>query len=89
LQLNKEETLSVASSKTFLNSPEVDQHRHTGGRKVVVYVISIDGKPLMPCKPAKARRLINGTYCLTKRGGIPPPPKGPSARGFLYSKIIK
>ena len=58
LQLNKDQSLSVASSKTSLNNPEVDLHQHTGGRKVVVYVISVSGKPLMPCKPAKARKLI-------------------------------
>lgn len=58
LQLNKEETLSVASSKTFSNNPEVNQSQHTAKRKVVVYVISVEGKPLMPCKPAKAKKLL-------------------------------
>lgn len=58
LQLNKEETLSVASLKTCSNNPEVNQHQHTGGRKVIVYVLSIDGKPLMPCTPSKARKLL-------------------------------
>jgi hypothetical protein len=36
----------------------VDQPRHTGGLKGVVYVLSITGSPLMPCSPAKARKLI-------------------------------
>ena len=26
--------------------------------KMLVYVISVEGKPLMPCKPAKARKLL-------------------------------
>lgn len=59
LQLNKEETLSVASLKTSLNNPEVDLSQHTAKRKVVVYVVSIDGRGLMPCTPAKAKKLMN------------------------------
>ena len=59
LSLNKEETLSVIDLKTSANNPEVDLHQqHTGGLKAVVYVLSVEGKPLMPCKPAKARRLL-------------------------------
>jgi hypothetical protein len=58
LQLNKEETLSVASLKTSLNNPEVNLSQHTAKHKVIVYVISVDGKPLMPCKPAKAKKLL-------------------------------
>ena len=58
LQLNKEETLSVAGLKTSLNNPEVDLHQRIGERKAIVCVIAIDGKPIMPCKPAKARKLI-------------------------------
>lgn len=58
LQLNKEETLSVADLKTSLNNPKVDLSQHTAKRKVIVYVLAIDGKPLMPCKPAKAKKLI-------------------------------
>jgi hypothetical protein len=61
LQLNKEETLSVASLKTSLNNPEVDLSQHTAKRKVVVYVISIDGRGLMPCTPAKAKKLLNAS----------------------------
>lgn len=59
LQLNKEETLSVASLKTSSNNLEVNlSQRHTGKLNVMVYVRSIDGKPLMPCKPAKAKKLL-------------------------------
>ena len=58
LQLNREETLSVADSKTSLNNPEVDLSQHTGRLNVVVYVLSVDGLPLMPCKPAKAKKLL-------------------------------
>lgn len=58
LQLNKEETLSVASLKTCSNNPEVNQSQHTARLKAIVYVISIEGKPLMPCTPAKAKKLL-------------------------------
>src|ERR1017187_5328097 len=58
LQLNREETLSVASSKTCLNNPEVDSLQHTGGLKDVVYVLSVDGQSLMPCTVAKTRKLL-------------------------------
>lgn len=58
LPLNKEETLSVTSSKTCFNNLEVDLPQHTEGLKVIVYVLSIKGDPLMPCKPAKARKLL-------------------------------
>ncbi|HWY13215.1 MAG TPA: RNA-guided endonuclease IscB [Bacteroidia bacterium] len=59
LQLNKEETLSVADSKTSLNAPEVNLSQYrTAKRKVVVYVISVAGNPLMPCSPAKCKKLL-------------------------------
>lgn len=58
LPLNKVETLSVAGSKTSANNLDVDQHQHTGGPKAVVYVLSLEGTPLMPCSPAKARKLL-------------------------------
>jgi len=58
LQLNREETLSVVDLKTCFNNPEVDLPSHTKGLIANVYVISIDGKPLMPCSPAKARKLL-------------------------------
>ena len=31
---------------------------HTGGFKNMVYVLNIHGQPLMPCKEAKARKLL-------------------------------
>lgn len=58
LPLNKEETLSVAGSKTCANNLDVDLHQHTGGLKAVVYVLSIEGSPLMPCSQTKARKLL-------------------------------
>ena len=58
LSLNKEETLSVADLKTCFNNPEVDLPSHTKGLIANVYVISINGEVLMPCKPAKARKLL-------------------------------
>lgn len=58
LSLNKEETLSVANSKTCFNIPDVDLPSHTKGLKANVYVISANGEVLMPCKPAKARKLL-------------------------------
>lgn len=58
LQLNKEETLSVADSKTRFNNPEVNQLQHTGGLKANVYVIGMNGEKLMPCSNAKCRRLL-------------------------------
>lgn len=66
--LNKEETLSVVRKVLVCNNPEVNQHQRTGGRKAVVYVISVDGKPIMPCKPAKARKLLrDGKAKVVKR----------------------
>jgi hypothetical protein len=60
LSLNREETLSVPDLKTCFNNPEVDLPQHTEGLKAkkYVFVLSLDDKPLMPCKPAKARKLL-------------------------------
>ena len=58
LQLNRVERLSVADSKTLNNNLEVNPHQHTGGHKDRVYVQSVEGKPLMPCTPTKARHLL-------------------------------
>jgi len=58
LSLNREETLSVADLKTCLNNPEVDLPSHTKGLMAKVYVLYIEGMPLMPCTPAKARKLL-------------------------------
>jgi len=60
LGLNKPETVSVRDKVLTDNSLEENQLLHTGGLKANMYVcvINKDGKPLMPCKPAKARRLL-------------------------------
>jgi len=59
VSLNREETLSEHSLKTPSNNPDVKQLQHTGGLKDnIVYVINKNGKPLMPCRPAKARHLL-------------------------------
>jgi len=55
--LNKEETLSVQNKVRACNTLDVNLHRQTGGRKAVVFVKNIDNKPLMPCTPAKWRRI--------------------------------
>ena len=44
--------------KTFSNNSEENQHQHTDGHNVIVYVLNKNGKSLMPCKPAKARHLL-------------------------------
>ena len=48
----------LQSLKTFSNNSDVDQRQHTDGHNVIVYVLNKNGKPLMPCKPAKARHLL-------------------------------
>ena len=48
----------LQNSKTFVNTSEENQHQHTDGHNVIVYVINKNGKPMMPCKPAKARHLL-------------------------------
>lgn len=57
--LNKEETLSVQSKVRACNNLDVNLHQgQTGGLKAVVFVKSMDNKPLMPCTPTKARHLL-------------------------------
>ena len=56
--LNKEEPLSVVDKVLSDNSSEENQHQHTDGHNVIVYVLNKSGNPLMPCKPAKARHLL-------------------------------
>ena len=63
LSLNKAEgRSSVASLKTPNNPSDAVLTLTNGGLKdkklVLVYVINKDGKPLMPCKPTKARHLL-------------------------------
>lgn len=58
-QLNKEETLSVDGKVLSLNNLEENQFQHTeSSLKALVYVISKDGQPLMPCTYAKALRML-------------------------------
>ena len=60
-ELNREETLSAHSKVLICNNPEVNQHQlQTGGLKVKVFVLNINGKPLMPCSITKARHLLQG-----------------------------
>jgi hypothetical protein len=67
MELNREETLSASSKVLTCNTPEVDLHQRTGGLSAVVCVISIDGNPLMPCKPAKARKLLKSGRAKIKK----------------------
>jgi len=50
----------LQSLKTPSNNSDVDLLQHTGGHNATMYayVINKNGKPLMPCKPAKARHLL-------------------------------
>jgi len=50
----------VASLKTLSNNSEEHLLQLTGGLKadMLVFVLNKNGKPLMPCKPAKARHLL-------------------------------
>ncbi|MHB8231799.1 MAG: RNA-guided endonuclease IscB [bacterium] len=60
LSLNRDQSLGAADLKTVNNNPEENQSQLTGSfkSKVLVFVISKEGKPLMPCKPAKAKKLL-------------------------------
>ncbi len=60
LLLNREETLSVGGLKTPDNNSDAALTPTNGGLKdnMLVYVVSKDSVPLMPCKPAKARKLL-------------------------------
>ena len=64
LSLNREETLSVAGSKTFLNNSEVNCQQRIVGLKDIVYVHSIDGKSLMPCSRSKGRKLVRNNRAI-------------------------
>ena len=58
LSLNRDQSLSEQNLKTLSNNPDVDLPQPAGGHKAVmqVFILNMDGKPLMPCKPAKARK---------------------------------
>jgi hypothetical protein len=66
--LNREETLSVKSKVRTVINPEGVQPGYTQGLKANnVYVLSVAGNPLMPCKPAKARRLLKSKRAVVVR----------------------
>ena len=58
--LNRDQSLSVKGKVRTCNNLEVNLRPPTGGLKAksLVYVKSVNGKPLMPCTPAKARHLL-------------------------------
>jgi len=58
--LNRAERLSIQNRVLTDNNSEVDLRLPAGGPKAItpVFVLSRDGSPLMPCKPAKARHLV-------------------------------
>ncbi len=58
LQLNKEETLSVAGIVRTCNNLDGNLLQQAGGLKAAVFVLSSNGKPLMPCTSSKARKLL-------------------------------
>jgi len=62
--LNRSESDSgmnnLKNGKLDCNNPEVNQRAQTPGFKSIVFVLSISGKPLMPCTCTKARHLIKG-----------------------------
>jgi hypothetical protein len=55
---SREGTDSDSGKVLVVNNSDVDQRQHTDGHNVIVYVLNKDGRPLMPCKPAKARHLL-------------------------------
>ena len=56
--LNREETLSVSSLKTFDNISEENLHSGKSGQNMSVFVLNMRGNPLMPTTPRKARKLL-------------------------------
>ena len=56
--LNREETLSVADSKTHPNNPDGNQHSGTSVQDLRVPVLNMRGEPLMSTTPRKARKLL-------------------------------
>ena len=61
-ELNKEETLSAHSKVLICNNLEVNQPQQRGDSNLrvsnIVFVLSLRGKPLMPCQPRKAKVLL-------------------------------
>ena len=64
LSLNREETLSVSGLKTLSNDPEVNLSEHSRGLQPLIYVHSFEGIALMPCKPAKAKKLLENNKAI-------------------------
>jgi hypothetical protein len=62
MPLNRDESLSVASKVLTLNNLEVDPPQHKEGQDLRVFakvcVLNKRGKPLEPCSPCKARKLL-------------------------------
>lgn len=60
LSLNRDQSLSEVSKVLANNNLDVNQRQHTAEQKIsaIVYVISVDGEPLMPTTPRKARILL-------------------------------
>jgi len=68
MSLNKEETLSEHSLKTVLNNLYVNQQSGKTGQDLRVPVLNMQGNPLMPTKPRKARILLKqGKAKIVKR----------------------
>lgn len=61
--LNKEETLSDQNIVLDCNNPEVNQVQQTErSLQAKVFVLSKQGKPLMPCSYAKSKRMVKKGY---------------------------
>ena len=59
LQLNKDESLSVVDKVRTDNNPEVNlQLTNNQCLQQKVFVLSLEGLPLMPTKPSRARKMI-------------------------------
>ena len=60
--LNREETLSVSSLKTFSNNSDAaliaTEHAKQNTSVSAVYVLNMRGQPLMPTTPKKANQLL-------------------------------
>jgi hypothetical protein len=68
-ELNKDQSLSVHNLKTFDNNIEVNQRlTNNQSLQLKVFVLNFEGKPLMPTKCSRARKmLINGKAKVIKR----------------------
>jgi hypothetical protein len=58
MSLNREETLGEHNLKTSPNNPDVNRLSGKTKQNLRVFVINMRKKPLMPCSPAKASRLL-------------------------------